>query len=85
VAWSRLGEIATAKLRSGDHVHVEGRLVSSTYDRQYGNGKKPVIVKQTYWQVRASSIRKLNRADGQPGTSPRGTKADPANAAAVPF
>jgi single-strand DNA-binding protein len=69
VAWSKLGEIATAKLRSGDHVHVEGRLVSSTYDRQYGNGKKPIIVKQTFWQVRASSIHKLNRAEAGPGSN----------------
>jgi len=87
VAWNRLGELATATLRSGDHVHIQGRLVSSTYDKQYGNGKKPTVVKQTFWQVRANSIRKLNRAESQPGSAAmRETTASPSTSEdAIPF
>jgi single-strand DNA-binding protein len=86
VAWSRLGKLAIAGLHRGDHVHVQGRLVSSTYDKQVGNGKKPTVVKQTYWQVRAESIRKLSRAEAQPGPASGATGADEANAAAAaPF
>ena len=33
VAWNGLGEYAAAKLRKGDHIYVEGTLVSSTYRR----------------------------------------------------
>lgn len=58
-----------------NHVHVQGRLVSSTYDKQYGKGKKPTVVKQTFWQVRANSIRKLNRAESQPGSAAVGAEA----------
>lgn len=72
VAWNRVGEQAAARLRSGDHVHIEGRLVSSTYDKQYGNGKKPTVVKQTFWQVRANAIRKLNRTEPQSGLAAGG-------------
>ncbi len=69
MAWNRLGELVTARLRSGDHVHIQGQLVSSTYDKQYGNGKKPTVVKETCWRVHANSIRKLNRAESQPGSA----------------
>ena len=31
VAWNGLGEYAASKLRKGDHIYVEGTLVSSTY------------------------------------------------------
>jgi single-strand DNA-binding protein len=86
VAWSKLGEIATAQLRSGDHVHVQGRLVSSTYDKYYGNGKKPTVVKQTFWQVRADAMRKLNRAESHPGSAPGAANQGPSNDAdAAPF
>ena len=86
VAWSKLGEIATARLRSGDRVHVQGRLVSSTYEKQYGNAKKPTVVKQTFWQVRAAAIRKLNRIESRPGSaSGTATLAAPNNEDAAPF
>ena len=69
IAWNQIGEQAAERLTSGDHVHIEGRLVSSTYDRQYGNGKKPTVVKQTYWNIRANAIRKLNRTQTQSGSA----------------
>ena len=85
MAWSKLGEIATARLRSGDHVHVQGRLVS-TYDKHYGNGKKPTVVKQTFWQVRADAIRKLNRAESQACSASGAANQGPSNdAVAAPF
>jgi len=33
-AWNSLGERVAASLRQGDHVLVEGTLVSSSYDRE---------------------------------------------------
>ena len=66
VAWNGLGERVAASLRKGDHILVEGTLVSSSYDREYGKGKKATTVKHTVWQIRADSIRKLNRAEKEP-------------------
>jgi len=66
VAWNSLGERVAASLRQGDHVLVEGTLVSSRYDREYGRGKKAATVKHTVWQIRATSIRKLNRGEKEP-------------------
>jgi len=45
---------------------VEGTLVSSSYEREYGKGKKATTVKHTVWQIRADSIRKLNRGEKEP-------------------
>jgi len=69
VAWNALAETAIARLDSGDHVHIEGRLVSSTYEKQYGNSKNPVCVKRTFWQVRADAIRKLDRTKTPSGSA----------------
>ncbi len=52
IAWNGLGEYAANKLRKGDHLYVEGMLVSSIYDKEVGKGKNKTI----------QSIRKLNRA-----------------------
>jgi single-stranded DNA-binding protein len=62
VAWNSLGERVAASFRPGDHVLVEGTLVSSSYEREYGKRKDIEKVKRTVWQIRADSIRKLNRA-----------------------
>jgi single-strand DNA-binding protein len=61
VAWNGLGEYAAAKLRKGDHVYVEGTLVSSIYDKDLGKGKSKITMPLNLWQVKADSIRKLNR------------------------
>jgi single-stranded DNA-binding protein len=55
-------EYAATKLRKGDYIYVEGKLVSSTFDKEFGKGKNKVTVPLKTWQVRADSIRKLNRA-----------------------
>ena len=61
VAWNGLGEYAATKLRKGDHIYVEGTLVSSTYQKEFGKGKNKITVPLKTWQVKADSIRKLNR------------------------
>lgn len=45
----------------GDHIFIEGTLVSSVYDKQVGKGKNKITVPHKAWQVKAESIRKLNR------------------------
>ena len=75
VAWNSLGERVAASLHQGDHVLVEGTLVSSSYDREYGKGKKATTVKHTLWQIRADSIRKLNRGEKEPDAIVSGSAA----------
>ena len=75
VAWNSLGERVAASLHQGDHVLVEGTLVSSSYDREYGKGKKATTVKHTVWQIRADSIRKLNRGEKEPEAVASGSDA----------
>src|SRR6266481_380269 len=62
VAWNGLGEYAATKLRKGDHIYVEGTLVSSTFEKEFGKGKSKITVPFKAWQVKADSNRKLNRA-----------------------
>jgi single-strand DNA-binding protein len=89
VAWNSLGERVAASLHQGDHVLVEGMLVSSTYDREYGKGKKATTVKHTVWQIRADSIRKLNRGVKEPEALASGSDAthdsQPPAARDIPF
>jgi hypothetical protein len=40
--------------------------VSSKYDRTVGNGKKPATLKLMSWQIRANTLRKLNRVAKEP-------------------
>lgn len=66
------------KLKKGDHLYVVGRLVSSTYEKEVGKGKAKAKAQITSWQVKAFSIRKLDRKDtgptapGAAGTQPEG-------------
>ena len=63
VAWNGLGESTRrTKLKKGDHIYVEGTLVSSTFEKEFGKGKSKITVPFKAWQVKAHSIRKLNRA-----------------------
>jgi single-strand DNA-binding protein len=65
VCFNRLNDAAAA-LRRGDQVFVVGSLVSSPYEKEVGKGKKPTTLKLTSWQIRANSIRKLNRVAKEP-------------------
>ncbi len=71
-----LGERVAASLRQGDHVLVEGTLVSSTYEHEYGKGKKTEKVKYTVLQIRDDSIRKLNRVEKEPEASVSGSDSE---------
>ena len=66
VAWNGLGERIAGSLRQGDHVLVEGTLVSSTFEREVRKGKKNATVKQVSWSIRADAVRKLNRTNKDP-------------------
>jgi single-strand DNA-binding protein len=65
VCFNRLNDSA-ARLHRGDEVVVTGSLVSSKYEREVSSGKKPATVKLTSWQIRANTLRKLNRAAKEP-------------------
>src|SRR5579863_2650541 len=55
VVFGKLGEFA-AKLEKGAHIQVEGELRSRKYDSKKTNSE------QTIWEIRVSSILKLDRA-----------------------
>ena len=82
VAWNGLGEYAATKLRKGDHIYVEGTLVSRTYEKEYGKGKSKITVPVKAWQVKADSIRKLNRTRKEQGPDKAPIDAGPED---IPF
>ena len=53
VAWNGLGERVAAALRKGDHVLVEGTLVSRPTTANTAKARRPRVVKHTVWQIRA--------------------------------
>jgi single stranded DNA-binding protein len=71
VAFNRLGESIADTLHKGDHVLVDGQLVSSKYERDNGKpSKKAKAAKVTvFWSVRANSVRRLSRAEAEAPTA----------------
>jgi hypothetical protein len=71
-AFNRLGESIADTLHKGDHVLVDGILVSSKYERENGKSKKAKAAKVTvFWSVRANSVRRLSRAEAEvPAAAP---------------
>jgi single stranded DNA-binding protein len=66
VAFNGLGESIADMLHKGDHVLVDGTLVSSKYERENGKSKKAKAAKVTiFWSVRANSVRRLSRAEAE--------------------
>ena len=57
IVWGKLGEFAR-KIQKGAHVAVDGELVSREF-----TDKKHSDVKHRIWEVRATSILKLDRAE----------------------
>jgi single-strand DNA-binding protein len=55
VVFGKLGEFAST-LKKGAHIQVEGELRSRKYDSKKTNSE------QTIWEIRVSSILKLDRA-----------------------
>ena len=71
VAFNRPGESLADTLHKGDHVLVDGMLVSSKYDRENGKSKKAKAAKVTvFWSVRANSVRRLSRAEAEIPATP---------------
>jgi single-strand DNA-binding protein len=85
VAFNRLGESIAESLHKGDHVLVDGLLVSSKYERENGKSKKAKAAKVTvFWSVRANSIRRLSRAEAEVPTAAPSTEAG-AESADAPY
>jgi single-strand DNA-binding protein len=57
IVWGKLGEFAQ-KIQKGAHLAIDGELVS----REFAD-KTHKDVKHRIWEVRATSILKLNRAE----------------------
>src|SRR5271156_4934146 len=72
VAFNRLGESIAESLHKGDHVLVDGQLVSSKYENDNGKSKKVKAAKvSVFWSVRANSVRRLSRAEAEaPAAAP---------------
>jgi single-strand DNA-binding protein len=71
VAFNRLGESIADTLHKGDHVLVDGMLVSSKYEHENGKSKKAKTAKVTvFWSVRANSVRRLSRAEAEVPAAP---------------
>jgi single stranded DNA-binding protein len=62
----RLAEYVLASIHKGAHVLIEGTLVSSTYEKPNGKGKKAPGTKITSWSIRADAVRKLDRGEPEP-------------------
>ena len=73
----RLAEYVSTTIKKGSHVLVEGSLVSTTYERGNGKGKKAKTNKQTFWCIRADVVRKLDRGEPEPETVSSGSAASP--------
>jgi single stranded DNA-binding protein len=69
----RLAEYVATTIKKGSHVLVEGSLVSTTYERGNGKGKKAKTNKQTFWCIRADVVRKLDRGEPEPETVTSGS------------
>jgi single-strand DNA-binding protein len=81
ICFNRLND-AAASLRRGDQVIVTGSLVSNKYEREVNKSTNPTTLKLTSWQIRANTIRKLNRALREPGAVASGSSEEPT---AAPF
>jgi single-stranded DNA-binding protein len=64
--WNGLAEYAAEKLKKGDHLYVVGTLVSNVYEKEVGKGKNKTKAQITSWQIKAFSIRKLDRKESAP-------------------
>src|SRR6266478_7413663 len=69
----RLADAVLTNIKKGAHVLVEGSLVSTTYERANGKGKKAKTNKQTFWCIRADVVRKLDRGEPEPETLASGS------------
>ena len=71
----RLADYVLANVKKGSHILVEGSLISSTFERANGKGKKAETLKITSWSIRADAVRKLDRGEPEPEPVAPGTEA----------
>jgi single-strand DNA-binding protein len=64
----RLAEYVAESVKKGAHILVEGSLISSTYERPNGKGKKTAQKKLTSWSIRADVVRRLDRGEPDPAS-----------------
>ena len=76
IVWNGLADYAADKLKKGDHLYVVGTLVSNVYEKEVGKGKTKAKAQITAWQIKAFSIRKLDRKESAP-TAPATEKTQP--------
>ena len=76
----RLAEYVATTIKKGSHVLIEGSLISSTYERPNGKGKKATAAKITSWSIRADVVRKLDRGEPEPEAAPANQAAAPSDA-----
>ncbi|MGH9864482.1 MAG: single-stranded DNA-binding protein [Candidatus Acidiferrales bacterium] len=80
----QLAEYVATKVRRGSHVLVEGSLISSTYERANGKGKKAKTAKITSWSIRADVVRRLDRGEPEPEAIASGSNGDAGDAVITP-
>jgi len=76
----RLAEYVATAVKKGTHLLIEGSLVSPTYERANGKGKKETAEKITSWSIRADVVRKLDRGEPEPEAAPATEAAAPSDA-----
>jgi single-stranded DNA-binding protein len=70
--------LASSRFGKGDHVLVDGQLVSSKYERENGKSKKAKAAPfNVFWSVRANSVRRLSRADAEAPSAATNSEAAP--------
>ena len=77
IVWNGLAEYAAEKLKKGDHLYVVGTLVSNVYEKEVGKGKSKAKAQITSWQIKAFSIRKLDRKESAPTAPATQTEQQP--------
>lgn len=73
----RLADYVLQNITKGSHILVDGSLISSTYERPNGKGKKAATTKLTSWSIRADAVRKLDR--GEPELEPAAPGSEPSD------
>jgi len=71
----RLAEYVLQSIKKGSHVLVEGSLISSTYEKPDGKGKKATTAKIMSWSIRADVVRRLDRGEPEPEATTSNTHA----------
>ena len=66
IFWPRLAEYVLQTVKKSSHGLIEGSLISSTFEKPNGKGKKATTAKITSWSIRADVLRRLDRGEPEP-------------------